>query len=188
MLHFYPRPALAFGYCRCLGLCVCQSACQSLAYQQDNSGPVQARITKFGTKVQCNWVEVPIVLCSDRPWPSRSNLTLKPKFTPFWACPAITHNPFKLGSPNLDQICKLRWLRSVWFWRVIDLDLQGSNWLKMSRFPVSPLPEIHNHHLTTTILCIYVLLSWTASQSPLFHSLNPVHLQTNVDSQGYFSV
>ena len=34
---------------------------------------------------------------------------------------AITHHPFKLGSPNLDHRCE----RSLLFWRVIDLDLQG---------------------------------------------------------------
>ena len=73
-LHFYPRPVLAFGYCRCLRLSVCPSVrkldCvatsfiyddavnftvdvrpwvrQSLACPRDNSSPVQARITKFG--------------------------------------------------------------------------------------------------------------------------------------------
>ena len=38
---------------------------------------------------------------------------------------AITHHPFKLGSPNLDHRCKRPWLRSLLFWEVIDLDLQG---------------------------------------------------------------
>ena len=68
-------------------MCVCQSVCQSLACPRDNSGPVQARITKFGPKVQNNLVKVPIVLWNDRPWPSRPNLRSKSKFTPFWACP-----------------------------------------------------------------------------------------------------
>ena len=38
---------------------------------------------------------------------------------------AITWDPFKLGSPNLDQRCKRPWLRSLLFWGAIDLDLQG---------------------------------------------------------------
>ena len=38
---------------------------------------------------------------------------------------AITHHPFKRGSPNLDHMCKRPWLRSLLFWGVIDLDLQG---------------------------------------------------------------
>ena len=92
---YYPRPVLAFGYCRCLRLCVCVcvclsvclSVCQSLACPGDNSGPVQARIAKFGPKMQKTLVTVPIVLGGNWPWPSRSNLTSKSEFTQFWACP-----------------------------------------------------------------------------------------------------
>ena len=90
---------MAFGYCRCLRLCVCvcvclsvclsvcPSVCQSLACPRDNSGPVQARIAKFGPKMQKTLVKVPLVLGGNWPWPSRSNLTSKSEFTPFWACP-----------------------------------------------------------------------------------------------------
>ena len=38
---------------------------------------------------------------------------------------AITQDPFKLGSPNLDQRCETPWLRPKLFCRVINLDLQG---------------------------------------------------------------
>ena len=87
--RFYPRPVLAFGYCRCLRLCVCVclSVCQSRVCPRDNSSPVQARITKFGAQIQNTLVKVPIVLWGDRPWPSRSNLTWKSILTSFWACP-----------------------------------------------------------------------------------------------------
>ena len=37
----------------------------------------------------------------------------------------ITHRPFKLGSPNLDQRCKTPWFGSLLFLGMIDLDLQG---------------------------------------------------------------
>ena len=37
---------------------------------------------------------------------------------------AITHHPFKLRSPNLYQMCKRPWLRSLLFLGVIDLDRQ----------------------------------------------------------------
>ena len=40
---------------------------------------------------------------------------------------AITRDPFKLGSPNLDHRCKIPWLRSLLFLGVIDLDIQGQN-------------------------------------------------------------
>ena len=79
--RFYPRPVLAYGYCRCLRLCVCLSslsAClsvfQSRACPRDNWGPVQARVAKFGPKMQKTLVKVRIVL-GNWPWPSRSNLT-----------------------------------------------------------------------------------------------------------------
>ena len=50
MSIYYPRPVLAFGYCRCLRLSVCVSVRvrQPSACPRDNSSSVQARITKFG--------------------------------------------------------------------------------------------------------------------------------------------
>ena len=53
--NFYPRPVLAFGYCRCLRLSVCVSVCVCI-----------------------------------------NHLLVR----------AITHHPFKLGSPNLDHKLK----------------------------------------------------------------------------------
>ena len=89
-LIYYPRPVLAFGYCHRLRLWVCVSVfvCvyQSRACPHDNSSPIQARITKFGPEMQNTLVWVPIVFGDDRPWSSRSNLTWKSNFTPFWAC------------------------------------------------------------------------------------------------------
>ena len=38
---------------------------------------------------------------------------------------AITCHAFKLESPNLDHKSKTPWLRSLLFWGVIDLELQG---------------------------------------------------------------
>ena len=61
----------------------------------------------------------------------------------------ITHHRFKLGSPNLDQGCKVPWLRHLLFLEAIDLGLQGQILLKMAIFLTSPILEIHNHHMTT---------------------------------------
>ena len=61
----------------------------------------------------------------------------------------ITHYPFKLGSQNWDKMCKIACFRSLLFWVAIDLDLKNQIWLKKSNFLVSPLLEIHNHHITT---------------------------------------
>ena len=59
---FYPRPVLAFGYCRCLRLSVCVCVRQPRACPRHKSWRVQAKTTKFGQKVQNNMVKVPIVL------------------------------------------------------------------------------------------------------------------------------
>ena len=57
----------------------------------------------------------------------------RPSFTKFVR--AITHHPFKLGSPNLDQRCKTPWLRPLMFWGAIDLDLQGQIQLEKQNLP-----------------------------------------------------
>ena len=118
--------------CDCLCLCVRLSVRQSLDYPRNNSGPVLARVTKCGPKMQNTLTKVPVVLWSDRPGPSMSNITWKSKFTQFWACPH--HHPFKLGSPNFDQMMQKPWLRSLSFCRAIDRDLQGQIWLKSQIF------------------------------------------------------
>ena len=69
-----------------VGLCVRVCVYQSRACPDDNSSPIQARITKFGPEMQNTLVWVPIVFGDDRPWSSRSNLTWKSNFTSFWAC------------------------------------------------------------------------------------------------------
>ena len=67
------RPCVSVSMCVCVCLCVC--VCQSLACPRDNSEPVEARITKFGLKMQKTLVRVPFVLVGNWPWPPRSNLT-----------------------------------------------------------------------------------------------------------------
>ena len=89
--QFWPSGIVVACVCVCVCVCVCLSVClsvcQSLACPGDNSGPVQARIAKFGPKMQKTLVKVPIVFGGNWPWPSRSNLTSKSEFTQFWACP-----------------------------------------------------------------------------------------------------
>ena len=105
---------------------------------RDNSSLVQARITKLGPRMQNTMVKVPIVLGGNQLWPSRSNLRSKSSqnLPHFELLRTITHHPFKLGSPNLDQRCKIHWLISLLFWVAIDLDLQGQIWHKKSNFLV----------------------------------------------------
>ena len=59
---------------------------------------------------------------------------------------AITHQPFKLGSPNLDQRCKRPWLRALLFCGMIDRDLQGQIELQSQNLPNSQLVHAITHH------------------------------------------
>ena len=89
-------PSVIFVACICMYVSLCLSVCQLLACPHDNSGPVQARITKFGQKMQNTLVKVPIVLWSDRP------LTWKSKFTPFWACSHHNSSPIQARITKFD--------------------------------------------------------------------------------------
>ena len=58
----------------------------------------------------------------------------------------ITHHPFKLGSPNLNQRYKTTWLRSLLFYGTIDLDLQGQIKLQSQNLPHFELVHAITHH------------------------------------------
>ena len=109
-----PKPVLAFGYCHCLRLCVCLN--HPWTCPRHNSSPVQARINKFGQRMQNRLFNVSTVFWGDWLWPSRSNLTWKYRFTPFAFVHVITHHPFKPETPNVDKRCKPGWLWSLLFW------------------------------------------------------------------------
>ena len=94
---FYPRPVLAFGYCRCLRMCVCPCVRQSQVCQRDNSST---------------------------------------------SC----HQPFKLGSLNLDQRCKRPWLSALLFCGMIDRDLQGQIEPQSQNLPLFELVYAITHH------------------------------------------
>ena len=94
--QFWPSGIVIACVCVCVRVCVCQTVCQSLACPLDNLGPVQARIAKFGPKMQKTLVKVPIVWGGNWSWPSRSNLTSKSEFTPFWACPDHNSSPIQV--------------------------------------------------------------------------------------------
>ena len=110
---YYPRPVLAFGYCRCLRVCVCVCVCLSVNHQLVR---------------------------------------------------AVTHQPFKLESPNLDQRCKRPWLRSLLFFGMIDIELQSQIELKSQNLPHFELVRAISHHKLKSVFpnfgqkCILALL------------------------------
>ena len=58
----------------------------------------------------------------------------------------ITRDLFKLGSPNLNHRCKRPWLRSLLFWGVIDLYLQGQIYLWSQNLPHFEPVCVITHH------------------------------------------
>ena len=59
---------------------------------------------------------------------------------------AITHHPFKLGSPNLDHRCKRPWLRSLLFWGGDWTWPSRSNWTPNQNLPHFELVHAMTHH------------------------------------------
>ena len=125
--------------CVRVSMCVCQSC---VPITRDNSGHSrQTRITKFGPKIHKALVKIPIfffflfIYLFFFFWGGggggggqlalifKVKFNLKSEFTPFQLVRTITHYPFKLGSHNLDQMCKIAWFRSLLFWVAIDLSL-----------------------------------------------------------------
>ena len=105
----------------CICWCVSQSVCFNHLYTclRDNSWPIRARTTKFGPEVQNTLLKIFTVLGGNWYWPSRATLSnFKVKFYPFLSLKfvrGISHHPFKLGSPNLDQRCQATLLRPLVF-------------------------------------------------------------------------
>ena len=52
---------------------------------------------------------------------------------------AITHDPFQLGSPNLDHRCKRPWLRSLLFWGWLTLTSKVKFNFKVKIYPILSL-------------------------------------------------
>ena len=59
---------------------------------------------------------------------------------------AITRDPFKLGSPNLNHRCERPWLMSLYFIGVIDSHLQSPIYLQSQNLPRFELVRAITHH------------------------------------------
>ena len=111
-LPFYPRPVLAFGFCR-LWVCVHRPwYCQCY-----NLSSILAIIAKSGPEMQSTLVKIPVVLRIDWHWSLRSKLTLREQFTPLWSFPQDKSPPIdarttKFGRNTLVKIhivCDYDW-------------------------------------------------------------------------------
>ena len=139
--------------------------------------------------------KVPIVLWTDRPWPSRSNLTWKSKFTPFWVCPHHHSPPIQARITKFGPKVQNTLVKFPSFGGLI----QGQIWLEKSNFQVSPYWK----YLTTIEPWVPRLFQGlTVSQSPpyacahiprLFHGPDCFTVSTcwtyiDLGSRGYVGV
>ena len=110
--QFRPSGIVVAFICVYVCVCACESVCQSLACPRDNSGPVQAKITKFGTKVE------------------RLTLTCMVKFNSkvqiypilsLWVCLRDKSPPIKVIISKFRQKWILALLRSLLIFALINL-------------------------------------------------------------------
>ena len=121
--QFWPSGILIACVCVCVRVCVCVNHLLVRAITWD---PFKLGSPNLDQKCTRHWLRSQLFFFfffffffflggggggGNWHWPSKSNLTSKSEFTPFWACP--DQNPFKLRSPNLDQRWKIAWWRSL---------------------------------------------------------------------------
>ena len=133
---YFLLPEASFGYCRCLRLCVCQSVCQSLACRTITRDPFKLRSPNLKHRCKRPWLKSLLLLGGGGGGGGggegvidlylQGQIYLQSQNLPrFELVREITHHPFKLGPPNLDQRCKTPWLRSLLFWGLIELDMSN---------------------------------------------------------------
>ena len=81
--------------------------------------------------------------------PSVRRLSVRPSVTKFVR--AITHYPFKLGSPNFDHRCKRPWWRSPLFWDWLNLTCKVKFNFKVNIYPSLSL-WVCPHHKSPRIV------------------------------------
>ena len=105
LLPFLPEASLAIGYCRCERLSVrpCVNHLLVRAITQD---PFKLGSPNLNHRCKRPWLRF-LLFGGDWPLSSRSNLTSKSKFSPFWAWPRDYSSPVQARPPNLDPMCKI---------------------------------------------------------------------------------
>ena len=144
--QFWPLGIVFACVCLCVRPCV-----NHLLVRTITQDPFKLGLPNLDQRCKRPWLRS-LSFCGAIDHELQGQILLKSQNLPdFDIVRTITHYPFKLGSQNLDQMCKIAWLRSLLFCVAIDIDIQGKIWLKKSNFLVSPLLEIHNHHITTRV-------------------------------------
>ena len=128
---FYPRPVLAFGYCRCLRLSVCVSVLPSicvcgkhLLVRAITQHPLKLGSPNLDNRCKRPWLRSLLswwVIDIDL----QGQIELQSQNLPhFELVHAITHHQLKLQFPNFEEKCILALFRSLPILGLIEIDLQ----------------------------------------------------------------
>ena len=115
-MHFYPRPVLAFGYCRCLRVCVC--VCLSVNHQLVRAvtrQPFKLEPPNLDQRCKRPWLRSLLFF-----WAVdlelQGQIELKCQNLPhFELVRAISHHQLETVFPNFGQKCIFALLRSLSF-------------------------------------------------------------------------
>ena len=101
---FYPRPVLAFGYCRCLHLCVCLSVCpcvNHLLVRAITQDPFKLGSPNLSHRCKRPWLRF-LLFLGVNDFDLQGQIKLQSQNLPhFELIHAITHHQLMLQFPNL---------------------------------------------------------------------------------------
>ena len=124
---FYPRPVLAFGYCRGLHLSVCPSVRPCVNHQLVHAithHPFKLGSLNLDHRCKRPWLRS-LLFLGWMTWTFKVKLNSKSTFTPFWACPCHNSPPIEVIISKFGkQKCILALFRSVPILSFIEIDLQ----------------------------------------------------------------
>ena len=126
LVAFHPRPVLAFGYCRCLGLSVSPSVRPSVTKFVRAITNYPFKLGSPNLDQRCKRPRFrSLLFCGTIDCDRQGQIELQSQNLPhFELVHAITHHQLKLQFPNLGQKCILALFRSLPILGLIEIDLQ----------------------------------------------------------------
>ena len=115
----------ALSVCVCVRPCVYHELVRTITHH-----PVQLGSPNLDHRCKIPWLRSLLFLGVIDP-DIQGQIELQSQNLPhFELVRAITHHPFELGPPNLDQRCKIPLLRSLLFWGLIERDMFNSTYFQ----------------------------------------------------------
>ena len=125
-IPFYPRPVLAFGYCRCLRLSVCPfvRVCGNhLLVRTITHHPFKLGSPNLDHRCKRPWLRS-LLFCRAIDLDLQGQIELQSQNLPhFELLRPISHHRLKVGFPDLDPKCISPLLRSLIIWSLNDFEL-----------------------------------------------------------------